>query len=361
MRSALIISVFLLFVSKCLASPDDTLPKGISSRFLAFPFVLQSPETKWGFGIASAYFFKAKKNEDKLRTSDVNIISLYTLRKQVVVVLGSTIFFPGERKIFRLQSSYSYYPDKFWGIGNNTEDFMKEDYSLKQLFINPQLIFNIYKKLFVGFSIELQDVNDFTYRSGSVFDQQNITGRNGGFTAGAGMLITWDTRNNAYSPSRGVFAELNTTRFTEVLNSDFNFTCYTLDIRKFMPAGRNRVLGLQSYTRINQGEAPVRYLSMIGGTEMMRGYYKGRYADKNLIAFQSEIRQYLFWRFGLAAFAAVGQVNNSLNEFAINEFHFSYGGGIRFLVHEKEKLNLRVDFGFGKKSNGIYVLLKEAF
>jgi hypothetical protein len=45
----------------------------------------------------------------------------------------------------------------------------------------------------------------------------------------------------------------------------------------------------------------------------------------------------------------------------MNRFHFSYGGGLRLLVHEKEKLNLRLDFGFGKGSSGIYVLLKEAF
>ena len=40
--------------------PDDTLAKGQNSKFLAFPFVLRSPETSWGFGLASAYFFKAK-------------------------------------------------------------------------------------------------------------------------------------------------------------------------------------------------------------------------------------------------------------------------------------------------------------
>jgi outer membrane protein assembly factor BamA len=361
MRFLLIFMMVTSMAANCYASPDDTLPKGISSRFLAFPFFIRSPETNWGFGAAGAYFFKAGKNEDSLRTSDVNLVSLYTLRKQIVVVLGSTIFFPGENKIFRLQSSYSYYPDKFWGIGNESKEENVDEYSLKQLFFNPQLIFRVYKKFFIGLTLEMQDVRNFKFTEGGVFETQNIEGRFGGFTSGGGLLITWDTRNNAYSPSHGAFAELNVTSFNDLLGSDFNFTTYIIDLRKFIPLGRNRVLGGQAYTRMNDGNAPLRYMSMLGGTELMRGYYKGRFTDKNLIGFQAELRQYLFWRLGLAGFVSAGQVAPDLQSYGLNDFHYAYGGGIRLMLHEKEKLNLRVDFGFGKDSHGVYVILKEAF
>src|SRR4051812_42525124 len=69
------------------------------SRFLIFPFFLKSPETNWGFGGVSAYFFKPAKGEKEIRTSDVNLVVLYTLRNQVVIVLGSTIFFSKEKTI----------------------------------------------------------------------------------------------------------------------------------------------------------------------------------------------------------------------------------------------------------------------
>lgn len=354
--------LLLIFTSiSSLASVDDTLPKGVSSKILAFPFVLRSPETSWGFGAASAFFFRPKKNDVKLRTSDINLIGLYTLKKQVVFVLGSTIFFPNEQKIFRFQGSYSYYPDKFWGLGNETSKNDREDYSLKQLFFNPQLIFKLYRNLFIGGSFELQNVEDFSYVRGGIFDVQEIPGREGGLAAGAGLLLTWDNRNNAYSPNKGVFAELNFTRFDKKLGSRFSFISSTLDLRKFISIGKSRTLGLQSFTRLTSGDTPIRYLSMLGGTEIMRGYYKGRYTDLNLAAFQAEIRQYLFWRLGVAAFAGIGQVGGKFADFGIDDFHFSYGAGIRILVHEKEKLNLRVDLGFGKNSSGAYVILKEAF
>jgi hemolysin activation/secretion protein len=120
-------------------------------------------------------------------------------------------------------------------------------------------------------------------------------------------------------------------------------------------------LGVQSISRISEGHTPVRYFSLLGGTEIMRGYYKGRYAGKDMIAFQAEIRQYLFWRLGVVGFASAGQVSNSIKDFGTNDFHYSFGGGIRLMVNEKEKLNLRIDYGFAKQNHGVYVILKEAF
>ncbi len=361
MKLLQIIIILFYFQNNCIAALDDTLPKGVSSRTLAFPFILRSPETSWGFGGAGAYFFKAKKDDDFIRTSDVNLLALYTLRDQTVIVLGSTIFFPGEKEIFRFQGSYSNFPDLSWGLGNATPESAKENYSLKQVFFNPQFILKIYRSLYIGASLEFQKISDFSYVQGGVFDQQNIYGKDGGLSSGAGILFTWDSRNNAYSPSHGVFAEINITRFSKMIGSDFDFSSYLLDIRKFLPAGKNRVLGFQTFAKINFGETPIRYLSMLGGTEIMRGYYKGRFADQSMIAFQTELRQYLFWRIGIAGFASAGQVSKHVDNFGLDDFHYAYGLGLRIVLQEREKLNLRVDFGFSEKSRGVYVILKEAF
>jgi outer membrane protein assembly factor BamA len=246
-------------------------------------------------------------------------------------------------------------------LGNNSPEALKTNYTIRQLFINPQLIVNLYRKFFIGLSFEWQSISDFSYIPNDVFDAQNITGRTGGVTTGAGLLLTYDSRNNAYSPTRGSFFEINVTDFEKDIGSDYNFLTGSFDVRKFFSLHGSTVLACQSLVRFNKGDVPIRYLSMLGGTEMMRGYYKGRYTDRNLFALQTEIRQYLFWRIGVAAFASAGEVAGRLNDFKLNDFHYAYGGGLRIMMHEKEKLNLRVDFGFGKESHGIYVIMKEAF
>lgn len=365
MKKAAFLIIFLLSCfSRALAveiSTDDTLPKNAKSKFLVFPFFLRSPETSWGFGAAGAYFFKAKKNDENIRTSDVNLVSLYTLKKQLVIVLGSTVYFPGEKEIFRFQGSYSYYPDKFWGIGNSTHVEAEEKYSIHQFYFNPQFLYRIFKSTYVGLSAEYQSVTDFQYTQGGVFDQQLIAGRFGGATSGFGGLITYDTRNNAYSPTKGGFAEINLTRFSDRIGSDFNFTSYSLELKKFFHIGRNRVLALHAYGKVNDGVVPVRNLAMLGGSEMMRGFYKGRYADHNMFLTQVEVRQYLVWRLGVVAFASTGRVSHNFSDLNFSGMHFAYGAGLRIMVQEKEKLNLRVDYGRGEQGSGIYVILKEAF
>ena len=207
MRKLLLIFVGIIAFAGSKAQTADTLVPDVNSKFLVFPFFLQSPETSWGFGGAAAHFFKVKKDDVFSRTSDINLLALYTLREQIVVVLNSTAYFPEEKKIFRFQSSYSYYPDKFWGIGNNTPDSAKEQYSMKQIFITPQMLFKIRGRFYIGACLELQNVKDFKYVADGIFDNDSVVGRYGGYTGGGGILLTFDSRNNAYSPDKGSFAE----------------------------------------------------------------------------------------------------------------------------------------------------------
>lgn len=365
MRKLLLI-VFL-FHSLMLKAADqpvsavDTSKKSLSSRFLLFPFLLKSPETSLGFGAAGAFFFKAQKNEPTDRTSDISLIALYTLRKQVVVVMNSTVYFKGEEKIFRAQVSNSYYPDRFWGLGNSTTKAAEENYSIHQYFINPQFLFRTLQKFYLGINLEFQHVYDFTYERGGVFDREQVVGRFGGDVPGAGVLLTWDTRNSAYSPDKGSFAELNSTRYHKLIGGDFNFWAHTIDLRKFFRLTPSTVLAAQSVLRMSSGEVPVRNLSMVGGSELMRGYWKGRFSDKNMFALQTEFRQFLFWRIGIVGFGGLAQVSDKVSTFGLNQFHWAAGGGLRLMVQKKEKLNLRIDYGFGEQSSGLYVILKEAF
>src|SRR5258708_2296868 len=125
-----------------------------AKNLLAFPFAVRSLETDWGFGGIVARFFKAEKKDTTIRTSDVNLLGLYTLKKQLILVLSSTIFFPKEDHIARFQASYSYYPDNFWGLGNPTSHTANEWFSQKQVFINPHFLKPIIHTLYLTLTYE---------------------------------------------------------------------------------------------------------------------------------------------------------------------------------------------------------------
>jgi len=51
-----------------------------------------------------------------------------------------------------------------------------------------------------------------------------------------------------------------------------------------------------------------------------------------------------------------------LGDINFEHFKYSYGGGLRVALNQKEKLNLRLDYGLAKGgSQGFYLQLGEAF
>lgn len=336
---------------------------------LILPIIASSIETGWSFGAASAATFRfpdhspfAHKRDTASRTSNAEAVALYTTRRQFVTALNGSIYFPGERWIINEQLSYSSFPDEFWGLGKRAPDSNEENYSYKQYYayLHPQLL--IAKSLFLGIVYQYQRVFNIDYPAGGLFDTENVVGRHGYHISGLGMSVTYDTRNNAFAPDKGEMFQFYFDQFAPIFASNYVYTSYILDLRRFIRVYKDQVLALQAYGSFNAGEVPLRSLATLGGANLMRGYYAGRYRDKNAGILQAEYRIPLFWRFGAVGFADMGNVGPDLKDVNLEHYKYSYGGGLRIALNQKEKLNLRLDYGLAKGgSNGFYLQLGEAF
>lgn len=367
-RFTLLILSLCISITVCAQIPlktDSITHKGKKRKLFAFPAIIYSPETTLAFGGAGNYYFKLG-HDSTTRTSYIQALGLYTLRHQTVLGMESVIFFHNEKYLLKTKASASYFPDRFWGLGNNSgNDF--ERYTIGQFFLSPQLLRRTYKKLFLGAAFEIQNVFSFDYGKGlpagqSLFDQQNVNGRRGSFISGLGLVALWDGRDNAFSPHKGFYFSYSVNDFSALLGSRYNFTSQSIDIRKYFSLSRNHVLALQLVLHANNGTVPVRSMSNIGSNTIMRGYYEGRFTDKNLIAFQAEHRIHLINRLGMVLFGAAGRVANRTQDiFTFNGLKPAVGTGIRYAIDKKEKLNFRFDVGFGQRSNGFYFYITEAF
>lgn len=333
-------------------------------RLVLFPVIVKSPEYLWGAGVAGTFFFKLW-HDSTTRTSSLKNVSFYTLRNQLVIASDGTVYFPNEKYILHFIASFSHFPDRFWGLGNNTPSSNQESYSISQYDIYPQLLRKVWSDFYLGVSYEFQDIYNFDYNRSSgtsLFDTGNITGRDGGHISGAGILVTWDSRNNAFSPSRGFYMQFYNGVYSDVIGSNFNFTIRNLDIRKFVSLRKDRVLAFQANIISTIGNTPIRDMASMGSGSYMRGYYDGRYADYNMIAVQAEYRVPITKRWGCTVFGGAGRVGSTLGDLFIAEnIKPSVGFGLRYALRPKEKLNLRVDAGFGKESQGTYINIGEAF
>lgn len=339
-----------------------SLPLQPSNRtLLVLPLVARSIETAWSFGLAGSLTFRLT-DDTTTRTSNSQALALYSVKQQFVVALNGATYFPGETYILNHQLSYSYFPDKFWGLGKAAPEDAVENYTFRQYYIYLHLQRQIQRNRFVGLVYEFQRVLNVDYERGGLFDKQAVAGRQPYHVSGVGLSYTYDTRNSAFAPNRGGLFQVQFNHFAPLLGSDFQYTNYVLDARLFRQIGRRQVLALQAYAFLNSGNVPLRSLASFGGANSMRGYYDGRYRDRNQAVLQAEYRLPLFWRLGAVAFGSIGNVAYNADELSFQQLKAAYGAGLRLALNRRERLNLRVDYGFGGHTgSGLYFQLGEAF
>ncbi len=356
-----LLSLFCLLnmgVTYCFAQNDSAK----KLQILVFPVLTRSIETSWSFGVAGTSTFRMTKNDTISRTSNLQTIVLYSLKKQLIAAINGAQYFKNEQYVLNEQISFSSFPDKFWGLGNQTPDQAEEAYDFQQFYTYLHLMRQLGKGMFIGGLYEYQNLLETNYKAGGIFDQEQVVGRKGYHISGLGLSFTFDTRNNAFAPNKGNFAQIYFNHFTPLFGSDHRYTNIVIDLRKYMTIRKNGVLALQAYSFNNTGnDVPLRSLATLGGMNSMRGYYDGRYRDKNQLVFQAEFRQHLFKRFGAVAFGNVGDVSHNLS-YQLSDLKYSFGAGLRYALNKSEKLNIRLDYGMGPgKNHGFYFELGEAF
>ena len=99
-------------------------------------------------------------------------------------------------------------------------------------------------------------------------------GRGGATSAGAGVFLSWDSRDNIFFPSRGSFHQMEYTVFGGRLGGDASFQRALLDLRTYIPFGAH-IVAVQVYGMATGGTPPFWRLAMLGGDYIMRGYYLG--------------------------------------------------------------------------------------
>lgn len=340
---------------------QDTIKHNKKTHLLAFPVIARSIETSWSFGAAGTSTYRLN-NDTTTRTSNMQAIAIYSLKKQLVVALNNTVYFPHESYILTNQFSYSSFPDKFWGIGPYSKETDVESYSFNQFYAFAHLQKKTGNHFFVGGMYSYQNLMKVEYLAGGLFDNQQVAGRTPYHISGLGVSFTYDDRNNAFAPDNGSLYQIFLSHYDKSFGSTFNFNSITVDTRKYWKIYKQQVLAVQAFGLFNTGnEVPIRSLSALGGSYSMRGFYQGRYIDRNMMVLQSEYRIPVYKLLGLAVFGSTGEVGHTLNEFSLENLKLSYGIGARIALSKKEKMNLRLDYGFTQHNSGFYLQVGEAF
>jgi outer membrane protein assembly factor BamA len=332
-----------------------------ASGFNILPVLFYTPETKLAFGLGAIYYFRLTEDPEVKRPSNISALLIYTQRKQFSIKLNPDFYLRGNTHI-QSELSLAKYPDKFFGVGSATPAEAEEDFTSKYVRLKVEALQPVYRKLNLGFQYIFDDTQIVEVEEGGELQTGDFAGREGGRASGLGYLMTWDSRDSIFFATSGSFHQFSATFFGRGLGSEFAFGRYFFDLRKYVRFSLAHSLALQSRMLFHTGTVPFWRLALLGGEEMMRGYYLGRYRDHNMISFQAEYRWLpAIWRIGVVGFAGIGDVADTIAHFDLGAFKYSYGFGLRFILNPEQKINLRLDFGFGKGTSGIYFTAGEAF
>lgn len=341
--------------------PAEAADEYDGSTLIPLPVIFYQPETGLGFGVTALYYYRLTAGDTISPPSSLAPVAIYTTKNQIILGLWSEMFVDKDRWRINSEISYSKFPTKFWGIGNDTPDSAEEDYTPSTLTLKGWPQKRIAEGWYAGFAAMLIDRGLSELQEGGQLESGLVPGAEDGQALGLGGSLTRDTRDNTVYPRRGGYHRLLVDLFGKVWIGDYGFGRYTLDLRGYFPVARTHVVALQALAVASSGQPPFDQYPQLGGESLLRGYFQGRYRDRSLLAFQGEYRLPLFWRLGLAGFAGIGQVAPDFGGFGLDRFWVAGGAGLRFLLAKREGLNIRMDFAFGEGSSGFYLSFGEAF
>ena len=332
---------------------------------LVYPTVGYAPETKWEFGASTVVVGYAKKDTNN-RLSEINGFTFLTSEKQYGGVIEHALYSNKNKWFFLGKLKIQSFPLSYHGIGHDTP---KEKIAVVDAFSfnwKERFLRNVWRDFYIGLELDFQSMSRVNFQPYT--NEESLLKPNGykGFNNfGLGLGLLYDNRHNVLNVRHGFFAETAMLIYSKDLGSITNFSSILTDFRYFHPIGKRNVLAIQSFGQFTLGEAPFNQYALMGGEMMMRGYYLGRFRDKNYISLQTEYRMLplpFAKKFGLAVFASSGIIYNKVANLNSQYIKYAGGAGVHYLLFPKKDVWTRIDFALNNEGgSGLYLYIGCAF
>ncbi len=330
------------------------------SKFVISPVLSYKPETSLGFGIGAKWLFKFKNATKDTRTLNMPISAIYTLENQIIISSGYTIFFNHENWMLKGNIGYSKFPQQYYGIGNTTSKQNEELFEYQNILFKPLLLKRIVGKFFLGGGIRYRNIWNLEYEEDGLLELEKPSGYDGSVSAGLQVAATFDNRDNVLNAQTGSLYEIKNAFYGRRFGG-IPFQSTQVDLRSYFKLSqRDDIIAVQGYGFFSDGGAPINEMAALGGSELMRGYYQGRFLENNMLAAQAEYRFPVADPIGMVVFVGAGEVYNRVADLRLRDVKVGYGAGIRLKIVKSENLNLRFDVARGEQFN-FYFGIAEAF
>ena len=334
-------------------------------QFLYYPTVAYAPETKWEFGI-SAIFMGYAKRDTTNRLSEINTFAFITTQRQYGLFLDHALYSHRDLYFLLGKLKIQSFPLYYHGIGFDSPKEKLASVESFSISWKERFLRKLRKDLYIGLELDWQLLSNVNFVDVPGANYQRSFGAQGSSNLGVGLGIVYDNRHNVLNVRDGFMGEIAWLRYSKAWGGIADFSTVFMDARYFLPIRERNVLALQAVGQFSIGDdVPFNQLALLGGEMMHRGFYLGRFRDRNYLSVQAEYRMLPFSfakRFGAAVFAASGLIYDEFGNIGPQHFKYSGGLGVHYLIFPKKDVWTRVDVALNSELGwGFYFFMGCAF
>jgi outer membrane protein assembly factor BamA len=312
-------------------------------------------ETKGVFPVFRLYGFPGGTREysvaiGKSTTRD----EFYKLHFEDWALWNDRMFFLGHAEYDRDSTQ------RFWGFGNDSRESDETNYTgadfeatmTPGIWILPSVYLS-YQMRFRYLEVQRGQVDRCEGQSPCPYTLTRFPGlatsdQDEGFMWAHLLALSYDSRDSLDLPTEGQLGRLYLEAADRQLGSSASFVKFGIEGRTFIPfraAAKNPVLALRAGLDYVSGssDTPFWERSSLGGKRSLRGFGSDRFIDFNRSLVSAELRTRVYQRelFGthveleLAPFLETGQVFPDVTSSPVDDLHFVFGLGTRFLARPK--------------------------
>ncbi|WP_341676395.1 BamA/TamA family outer membrane protein [Niveibacterium sp. SC-1] len=187
-----------------------------------------------------------------------------------------------------------------------------------------------------------------------ILDEAGITGL---VSAGLGLVLAYDSRDNVNNPTDGLYALVHNVTYRESLGSDADYDALIAEARWYLRTQEKNVLVLHAKGRWT-ANAP----SSRESTIEMRGYNHGQYLGRHMTTLEAEDRYQIGQKWGAKGFGGLACLYGDGKSCELDKLYPMIGVGAFYVIKPKEHMVINAEFAKGKSDNqGFYLRFGNRF
>ena len=355
MQKLLTIAILLLTICQLLIAKIE---------YVIYPSLGYSDETGIYAGGLTYLRYDSIENDS---TSQKNLI-YYSFevseKKQYSIHLMPKIHLKNGKYSILTNVKFKHWPSTFYGIGNRHISGAEEQYTKREFDFDIEVVRKVTNTWQAALIYELSYFQIRKLEENGLLAFEDIPGSENNITSGIGLSLSYDTRDSDTYPQNGCLYNFRSILFSDFIASDYNFIRSEIDLRHYISIFPNQTLAFQGYFSTVSDEVPFHKMSYLN--DNMRAITANKFIDRHSIVFRIENRispwsHPLLERFGFVTFLETGEVAGSMEEFSLNGLKLSYGAGLRISFLMNDRLNVRLDIGFGEQNKSLSMGSREEF